>query len=140
MPTPSAATATVLATATPDPALAASAFATAAKLMSQADDADIAKQNSQDEAISIASIYDRVIVHQTFDQRLQSISFPSSAVADMHAVVNADAALERALGALAANRNDVNTYDSLFGTVVSLQTTFIGALTVLAHDLRVSLG
>jgi hypothetical protein len=107
--------------------------------MSQADNADIAKQNSQDEAISIASIYDRVSVHRTFDQMLQSISFPSAAAADARTVINADAALEDALGKLAANRNDVNSYSSIFGTVVSLQTAFIGALTALAHDLGMSL-
>jgi 3-keto-L-gulonate-6-phosphate decarboxylase len=138
--TPTAPTMTVLATTTADPGFAASAFARAAGLMSQADNADIAKQNSQDEATSIGSIYDRVIVHRTFDQRLQSISFPSSAVADVRTVVSADAALEQALGTLAANRNDINTYSSIFATVVSLQTAFIGALTTLAHDLRVSLG
>jgi hypothetical protein len=107
--------------------------------MSQADNADISRQNSQDEAIAIGSIYDRVGVHQTFDQMLQSISFPSAAAADARIVVNADAALEEALGALAASWNDANTYNLIFGTIVSLQTAFMGVLTALAHDLGVSL-
>jgi hypothetical protein len=36
------------------------------------------------------------------------------------------------------NRNDVNTYNSIFQDVVTLQTAFIGALSALAHDLGVS--
>jgi hypothetical protein len=107
--------------------------------MSQADNADIANQNSQDQATSIASVDDRVVVHQTFDQMLNSISFPTAATADVRTVVNADAALERALGTFAVNRNDVDAYNSIFQTVVTLQTAFIGALSALAHDLGLSL-
>jgi hypothetical protein len=107
--------------------------------MFRADNADIANQNSPDEATSIASVDNRVIVHQTFDQMLNSISFPSTAAADARAVINADAALEEALGTFAMNRNDVNAYNSIFQTIVTLQTAFIGALSALAHDLGVSL-
>lgn len=107
--------------------------------MSKADNADIAKQNSQDRATSIASVDDRVVVHQTFDQMLNSISFPTTAAADVRTVVNADAAFERALGEFAVNRDDVDAYNSIFQTVVTLQTAFIGALAALAQDLGLSL-
>jgi hypothetical protein len=130
---------TVAASPTPDASLAASALQAAVGRMSQDDNADIAKQNSQDQATSIASIDDRVVVHQTFDQMLNSISFPTAATADARTVVNADAAFERALGTFALNRNDVNAYNSIFQTVVTLQTAFIGALSALAHDLGLSL-
>ena len=120
---------------TPDPAVAASEYQRAVAQLSQADNADILKQNSDSAATAIVGLNARVQDHQAFDQAVQLIPFPAAYTADANAVITTDRALESGYALLASNRNDVNGYNQLFPTVVPLHSAWISALDVLARDL-----
>jgi hypothetical protein len=136
--TPAAITATTsrASTSTTDlTAAAAAAYLTAYNTMSSGLSADIPGQNSSDPTTSTNAINNEVTVLQTFDTAVQGIQLPSSADADAQTVLNADAALESALGTLAVNTNDVSNYNSVFDTVQPDETTATADQTALARDL-----
>ncbi len=118
----------------PTPASYASDFATDYNDMLQADNADILKQNSKVYATAVAGIKARVTDHQNFDALVEGIQFPSSATADVNRVLATDAALEKGLTKLAANRTNARDYNAVFDTVQPLQAAFTAAAVKLGRD------
>ena len=112
----------------------ASDFATDYNDMLQVDNADIRKQNSGVYATAVAGIKARVAVHQNFDALVEGIQFPSSASADVNRVLATDAALEKSLTKLAANRTNARDYNAVFDTVQPLQAAFTAAAAKLGRD------
>ncbi len=106
--------------------------------MINAENPDITNQNSNDPTTSAAGINGRVQVRQTFDAALKTIQFPASAQADAQKVLSADAALESALGQLAANVGDISNYNSIFATVNTEESAFAAADAALSSDLGVT--
>ncbi len=119
-------------------AAATSAYVTAYNTMINAENPDITNQNSNDPTTSAAGINGRVQVRQTFDAALKTIQFPASAQADAQKVLSADAALESALGQLAANVGDISNYNSIFATVNTEESAFAAADAALSSDLGVT--
>jgi|ERR1700688_1873989 len=116
---------------------AGAAFVPASNTMNKAENLDIPSQNAvdTDPAGASAAINDRVSIHHTFDTTVSAIRFPDCTKADARRVLDADAALERALGTLASNTNDISTYNSLFRIVTPAQSAFAAADTALSGDL-----
>jgi hypothetical protein len=55
--------------------------------------------------------------------------------ADISSVLSADAAVENALGTLAANTDSLSNYNSLFTSFQAAQSTFVSADSAVARDL-----
>jgi hypothetical protein len=105
--------------------------------MIDAVNADIPAQNqaSTDPTGAATAINNEVSARQAFDTSVSAISFPSADTADAQAVLSSDAALEDALGTLAANTNDIANYNSVFTTVTTADDTFTAANAALSRNL-----
>jgi len=125
------------ATATPDlAAAAATAYSAAFNTLNQGEGVDIPKQNGSDPTVSAAAINDRVRLRQAFDSAVSAITFPSGDQSDARAVLDADSALESALGTLAANTDSVSNYNGIFPTVLSAENAFKSADAAISRDLH----
>lgn len=128
--TPGSSTSTTNLTST-----AGAAYQTAFNTMNTAFNADIPAQNGSDPTAMAAAINNEVTVMQTFDTAVQAIQFPTGDQADVQTLLNADTALEGALGTLAANTNSTANYNAIFDTVQPDQTAATAAQHALARDL-----
>jgi hypothetical protein len=129
---------TPVTSATPNVAKISNNLLSAENKMIDADNANLANFNSQAAATETAGINATIQDHQTFDSALSAISFPSADGAAVTAVLSADAAYESSLGTLAVNTGDVTNYNSVFDTMVPLQSAFEAALTTLDGDFGIT--
>jgi hypothetical protein len=106
--------------------------------MITADNSNLANYNSQDSATASTGINATSQDHQTFDAALRDINFPAADSANVTAVLKADAADEKALGTLSVNTDNADYYNSVFDTVVPLQSSFEAALTALDGDFGIT--
>lgn len=128
-------------TTTTDPtATAAAAYVTAYNALIAAVNPGVAQQNSGDPTTATTGINAEVAGYQAFDTALQSINWPSSAQSDAQAVLNADSALENALGTLALNTGNVYNYNQVFNTVTPAENTQVAAVKALANDVGDTIG
>ncbi len=108
---------------------------TAIDQMVAADNAQIAGWNSGDPATVTSAINATIADHQALDTVITGITFPTGPdTTDAKSVLSADVAYENSLSELAANTSDVGTYNALYNAMVPLESSFSGALSVLAGD------
>ena len=107
--------------------------------MSNADNAKIRKENSNDPRTSSSGIQARITVRKQFDAAVRAIHMPASLNSDAHAVLSSDAALEHSLGELKANVNDVAKYNQAFKTVDRDERQFEAANKTLANALGLTI-
>lgn len=133
----------VVSSPTPNVAKISNELLTAGNQMISADNTNLANFNALttaggSPATATAGINATIQDHQTFDAAINGISFPAADSADGNSVLNADSAYENDLATLAVNTNDVGNYNSVFDTVLPLQSAFQAALTTLDSDFGIT--
>ncbi|GAC1338649.1 MAG: hypothetical protein NVSMB29_04760 [Candidatus Dormibacteria bacterium] len=123
---------------TPNLNAAAQEYLRAFNALIAAEDPLIAQQNGQSAGAALGQTLNaRVALRQQFDAAVAAIdaaSLPNIAQ-DLHGVLVADAALEDALGALAANSDNAGTYTSLFPRYTAAGEQFSAATALATRDL-----
>lgn len=123
---------------TPNIAQISNQLVSAINKMINADNANLAAFNSSTPATATAGINATIADHQALDSTLQGIAVPASDQSDVSNLLKADAAYENALATLAVNTDSVANYNSVFNTVVPLQSAFQAALSAVGTDFGIT--